>query len=83
MKPNKHETEREELKRRLDALIGHYEKYGGPQPGAPIQVDCFASDLTFATVDLQGRILYRGYVLLPVKRKEMSKREFQQRHGSL
>lgn len=73
-KKNRRETELEEIKRRVDALIDTYETVGCRPGGEFIQVDCFESDLPFAAKGFHGRLHYRGRILIPIKRKQPSKK---------
>lgn len=82
-KQNKRETVAEELQRRIDQLIDHYEKFCPPGTGSTIQVDCTVDALVFAHRDEHGNCHYRGRILIPVHREPMSRREFQARHETI
>lgn len=65
-------TEREKIKRDVDALLDARALPGVRSERLEIRVNCYRTDLIFAVEDSSGRLCYRGHYLVPVKQQGVS-----------
>lgn len=82
-KPNeKFKAPERTLQDQVDEVIDWYERYK-PDAGKRIEVNCFVADVAkfsstkhAAPVFYDGKIEYRGREIVPVKKKQPSKKKF-------